>query len=409
MKTSHFSMIDESGSERTKLQESNRKSFTDYHTKNHERILKELGSRLNLSEVAKVVDFNRADFSIKAFREQSYALSNRLREAQSEATWGQLLRAGVQNLFNNNYQAVEVTYDAVVKQAQSNKRQEFYAPAERAGFPKLTERGDKFPETDFKGLDIELINKKYGVIMAVERELVDDDQTGQIVDRASQLGQNARIHEDAIVWGRLSGVSGLSFDGEAIGVSQTYATPYVNGVPGVSGGLHGNGRGVNALGGSGYTAARLSQAVIKSGWILGMKMLDQSGRPMLMKPTTLAVSAQDIFLAQVLLSSQYNPSKSSTASAEDGQTGGIMSINPIKQLTSVVATRFLPDYAALLIDAGKGFCFQRRDPTEMVQENPQSGPAFSQEIFRYKERSRWVADFIDPKFMINLNPSLAST
>lgn len=400
--------IDESGAEKTKLQEDQRKSFKEMHTGNTKAVLKETADRLGLEQIEKVVDFNRPNFSVKEFRERSYALSRRLKEAQSEATFGQLLRAGVLNQFNDIYQAVEVTYDAVVRQSQSNKRQEFYSPLERVGFPKLTERGDKFPETDFRGLDVELINNKYGMIFAVERELLDDDQTGQIVQKAGQMGENARIHEEAVVWGTLAGTAG-SFDGEAIPVSKTYPTAYVNGVPGSSGGLHGSGRGVNALGGSGYTAARISQSVIQSGWILSKKMLDQSGRPMLVMPSILAVSPQDVFFAQTLLESDYNPSKASTAGADDGKVSGNFAINPIKNMVGIVATRFLPDYAALLIDAGKGFVFQRRDPTEVVQENPQSGPAFSQEIFRYKLRTRWAADFIDPKFIINLNPSYSST
>lgn len=396
--------IDESGLEKTKLQESSRKAFKEFHEANRKKILTETGARLNLAEIEKVVDMRNGNFSVKAFREASYALSHRLREAQSELTFGQLLRAGILNVFNDIYQAVEVTYDAVVRQAQSNKRQEFYSPLERVGFPKLTERGDQFPETDFKGLDIEVKNDKYGMIMAVERELLDDDQTGQIVQRAGQMGENARIHEEAIVWGSLAGTAG-SFDGEAIPASVTYPTPYVSGVPGVSGGLHGQGRGVNALGGTGYAAARVSQSTIQLAWILAKKMLDQSGRPMLVMPSILSVSPQDVFFAETLLNSDYNPSKASTASGDDGKVGGNFAINPIKNLVGVVATRFLPDYAALLHDAGKGFVFQRRDATEVVQENPQSGPAFSQEIFRYKERSRWKADFIDPKFIINLNPS----
>jgi len=400
--------IDESGVEKTAMQEKQRKQFLTLHEDNRKAVLAKVASDYNIAEIEKVVDFNRPNFSIKAFREASYALSKRLREAQSESVFGQLLRAGVLNQFNDIYQAVEVTYDAVVRQTSSNKRQEFYSPLERVGFPKLTERGDKFPEQDFKGIDIEMINNKYGMMLAVERELVDDDQTGQIVQKAGQMGENARIQEEAIVWGTIAGTAG-SFDGEAIPVSKTYPTPYVNGVPGVSGGLSGSGKGVNALGGSGYTAGRLSQATIQSAWILAKKMLDQSGRPMLVMPSILAVSPQDVFYAQTLLNSDYNPSMASTATGDIGKTGGNFAINPIKNMVGIVATRFLPDYASLLIDPGKGFAFQRRDATEVVQENPQSGPAFSQEIFRYKLRTRWVADFIDPKFMINLNPGYAST
>lgn len=410
IKERHFRLVDDTGMEKVATQEANRKAFKEFHTKNHNRLLEGLSKayKIPVEDMKKIVDMKRDGFSVKQFREASYALAQRfgLMEAQGETVFGQLLRAGVQNVFNDIYQQVEVTYDAVVRMTQSNKRQEFYAPLERVGFPKTVPKQGEFPETDFKGLDNELVNVKYGMILAIERELLDDDQTGQIVDRAGQMGENARIHEEAIVWGLLSGQTGLSFDGEAIPSSKTFSTPYVNGVPGTSGGLYGSGRGVNALGGTGYSAGRLSQSTIISAWLLAKKMLDQSGRPMQVLPTSLGVSPQDVFFATVLLQSDYNPSVPSSSA---GATGSYFSVNPLKNLSAIVATRFLPDYSALLMQAQKGFAFQRRDPTEVIQENPQSGPGFSQEIFRYKERSRWVADWIDPRFTISLNPSLSPT
>lgn len=396
-------LVDDNGSARTKLQEENRKKFREYHQGHVTKVMEAMGKAYGLKDPKKALAISDDNFSIKEFRKAAYATAMRLREAQSETAFGQLLRAGILNEFNNIYQAVEVTYDAVVRQTQSNKRQEFYAPLERVGFPKLTQAGEPFVATNFKGVDKEIINKKYGMILDIERELVDDDQTGQIIQRAQQMGENARIHEEAYVWQRLSGVAG-TFDGEAIPASVTYPTPYAVGVVGTSGGIHGNGNGVNAT-----ASHRISQSQVQAGWILSKKMLDQSGRPMVVTPKTIAVSPQDIFFAQVLFNSVQSPSKVSSQSAEDGQVGGIMGVNPIQNLVAVIATRFLPDYGCLLIDPAKGFAFQRRDPTEVIQENPQSGPAFSQEVFRYKERSRWEADFIDPKFIINLNLTLATS
>ncbi len=401
-------LIDGSGAKRTKLQEENLKVFSELQAEN-KVVIKETAKQYGLSKPDDVFNLRAARFSISKFREAAYRLiTQRLKEAQTELAFGQLLRAGVLNDFNNIYQAVEVTYPAVVREVASNKRQEFYAPLERVGFPKRVQKGESFPETSFKGLDKEIINSKWGMMLAIERELMDDDQTGQILQRSSQMAENTRIHEEAYVWGRISGQQNLSFDGEAIPYSSTYPVAgggvYQTGVPGTSGGIHGNGNGVNAT-----ANGRISQTQITGGWILAKQMRDQSGRPMVVDPRLVAVSPQDIFFAETLLNSDYNPSKSSTASADDGKVGGSYAINPIKNLVGVVATRFLPDYSALLIDPGKGFVFQRRDPVEVVQENPQSGPAFSQEVFRFKVRTRWEADWVDPKFVINLNQSLSPT
>lgn len=398
-------LIEEGSSNKTKLMESNEKvvkASQDVSLKAIEQTAKQYG----ITDWKKVLDFTRPDFSIKKFREGAYTVAMKTQEAQAELAFGQLLRAGVQNIFNDIYQAVEVTYTAAVREAASNKRQEFYAPLERVGFPKRVEREDSFPETNMKGLDIELINVKSGMMFSFGRELADDDQTGQIVQRAGQLGENARIYEEAYVWTRIANVA-QSLDGEPLPLSSTYATVYADAA---AGGLHGtaaNPRGVNSLPVSG--SARLSQSSMQAGWILAKKMLDQSGRPMVVAPKILAISPQDIFFATILLNSTQNPSMSSTQTADIGKVGGIAGINPIQNLVGVVSSRFIPDYSAIYIDAGKGFVFQRRDPQEVVQENPQSGPAFSQEVFRYKTRARWEADFIDPKFTINLNPSNASS
>lgn len=393
------------GSPKTSLMESNDAEMKHVQTQ-AAKLVEQTAKEYGITKPEEIFDFVRRGFSVAKFREGAYGLHKRMNliEAQSELTFGQLLRAGIQNTFNDIYQAVPVTYTAAVKEVSSNKRQEYYAPLERAGFPKRVERGASFPETDFKGLDIELVNVKYGNMMAVERELVDDDMTGQVVQRAQQMGENARIHEEAYVWSRLMNSTGLALDGEPLPVSATYANPYVAGVVGTSGGIHGNGRGVNAL-----SPGRLSQTQIENAWKLSQAMLDQSGRPMLVNLDLLAISPQDYFFAEVLMGSATNPSATSSASVDKGSVGSVMSSNPIKNLVGIVCSRFIQNYGALMMQSGKGFVMQRRDAQEMVQENPQSGSAFSQEVFRYKNRSRWEADFIDPKFIINMNSSFSAT
>jgi CxxC motif-containing protein (DUF1111 family) len=59
---------------------------------------------------------------------------------------------------------------------------------------------------------------------------------------------------------------------------------------------------------------------------------------------------------------------------------------------------FVPDYAWGVGDPKKGFVFQRRDPLEIVQENPASGDSFKKEVYAYKIRSRWEADWVEPRF-----------
>lgn len=386
-----------------KLQEQNRKAFTEIHDEATKAAVQSVCEQYNIAE--EVLNFRSPKFSINKFREGSYALSKSLKEANSELQFGQLLRAGSQTTFNDIYKAVAITFDQVVRYSASNKRQEFYAPLERAGFPKKVARGALFPETSFKGLDIELINEKFGLMLAIEKELIDDDMTGQIMQRISDLAENARIYENFYVWTKIFSKSGgYNLDGEILPVSETYSTVWADAA---AGGIHGNGNGVNSLPTSG--SARLSQSSIEAGLILAMQMKDQSGRPMLVTLDTLAVSPQDKFAAMKMLESDLNTAQSSTASSDAGKNFGIMTKNVIKGSVSVVADLAIPTYGAALIASGKGFVMQQRDATELIQENPASGAAFSAEIFRHKLRSRWQADWIDPKFAINLNPGYSAS
>jgi hypothetical protein len=49
-------------------------------------------------------------------------------------------------------------------------------------------------------------------------------------------------------------------------------------------------------------------------------------------------------------------------------------------------------------DPKRGFVFQRRDPMEVVQENAQSGDSFRMEVYAFRARERFEADWIEPRF-----------
>ena len=62
--------------------------------------------------------------------------------------------------------------------------------------PEDVEEGGHFDESRTVGLDATLRNKKVGRMLSIPRELVDDDQTGQIRDRSSKLGERMRYKEE---------------------------------------------------------------------------------------------------------------------------------------------------------------------------------------------------------------------
>jgi len=151
------------------------------------------------------IDWFSPSLSFRRLRESVTEQSVRLRESNPESSFGQLLRAGIQTFALNSYQTVPVVYPDLVTEVTSRRFQEFYAPLFRPNLPKLVLRGQKFQENPAAGLDRVLTNFKFGMIESFERELFDDDQTGQIKNRASQMGENFKIMEEIYVIGKIIG------------------------------------------------------------------------------------------------------------------------------------------------------------------------------------------------------------
>lgn len=328
-------------------------------------------------------------FNWKEFRESAYRVSKKkAMEANAEGAFGQLLRAGIQNIANSWYQIVETNHEKICETTTSNKLIELYAPLNRGAVPRRVQKGQKFPETKLAGLDVQIVNEKFGAISGFERELFDDDQTGQIGQRAMDIGENMRILEDAWFFQRFMGTAG-SVGGDVIPASQTY-----------SGGVWSaslTGGGSNRL--AAYAA--FSSGNVQALDILLMNQVDLSGNKMLVNPNTLLVGVNLKFAAAALLNSEWYPSTTGHKAGGNGTDtgiGGVNAKNVLQGLYSLVTSRFLPVKSYALGEAGKGIVMQRREALEVVQENPASGLAFEQDEFRMKSRARWEPDWIDPRF-----------
>lgn len=375
------------------LMESNRAATKAIQENAQERLVESLKESYGIDLAAKdakgvaVFNFTHPRFSWTKAREAAYKVAAKMKEANAEAVFGQLLRAGVSNVANTWYELVETNHEQIGATAVSNKAIELYAPLHRGAIPRRVLRGEKFPETKVQGLDIQIVNEKFGAIVGFERELFDDDQTGQIASRAKDIGENMRILEDAWFFTRFIGAAG-SYAGDVIPASATYSTVWSTAL---------SGGGSNKLGS--YSA--FSSANVQALDLLLMKQLDLLGNKMLVSPNTLLTGTDLKFAARTLLNSEWYPSTSAMGVAGTGASTGVgasYAKNVLDGLYNLVVSRFLPSKAYALGEAGKGIIFQRRDPLEVVQENPASGAAFSQDEFRFRSRARWEPDWIDPRF-----------
>jgi len=336
-----------------------------------------------LNEVAQSIDYLDPSFSFYNLREVADRFAD-LHEANTESAFGFLLRSSIQEFANDVYQDLPVIYPGLVTVIASTRFSEVYGGLYRPVLPKQVDAGEPFQETTFKGFEREIRNYKFGHIEKFERELFDDDQTGQIRTRAANLGEGFRIMEEIYVIKRLFG-SASTEDGVTVPAS-TYNSGTVFS---------------DAIGNKLAAYARLTAASLEAAHIKARKMTDPLGRKFLTIPTTLIVSPDDEFNAWTLVNSPNQAWNSTGAYSH--------MVNPLQGRYTVAASPFVPQYAWMVGDPKRGFVFQRRDPLEIVQENPQSGGGFKMEIYAFRGRERFEADWVEPRFVILGNDGSVSS
>lgn len=325
-----------------------------------------------------------------------------LKEADSGSVFPQVLRAGVQAIVNSMYLTVPTTYEAWTTTVNSDKDTELYAPLHGVSFLREVGKKEQYGESFAAGLDIKLVNRKYGTIFGVEKELLEDDTTGQFAKQASLLGEYCREAMEVIVYAKLAG----TFNG---GVSASYAQMTVpNTETKPSNEVNGYPYSQSFVGGGSNRPASfgvLTQPNIQTGFIALMNQLNLLGLKMSVDPDTIIVSPKYRFDLAVLLNSSFYPSQVSSTS---GTTGQSFAINPIESIAKAVISRFIFNQngvvnansaAWYILDSKKPFFVsQMREAATVEQEAPTSGESFNRDVIRFKCSMRGNADFIDPRY-----------
>jgi len=346
-----------------------RKRQLDFVCSSHEELRESIRKATGIDPQTDI-DWKSPKFSFKRLRDEA---ARELREAGAPSSLGQLFRYGIQQFMFDAYKTVPVVYPDIVQLRPSSNRQEWYAPLYGAEPPTEVAPGAPFDDSRIEGLDVTLVNKKVGRLVTMERELFDDDQTGQIVQRASKTGERVRYKEEQDVMSAIE--------------NATYTT---------------------AIGNRPATFGALSQSTLEAADIALMRMKDPLGNFMLVMPALLLVSTADKFNAAKLLNSTLQPSvpgqAGETAStASSGLTGWTMTINPLQGLYQLAVSRFLTLNKWFLMEPRTSIPFQERDPLEIVQEMPLSGMSFSNDIYRWRVRRRYQVAVIESRYIYRGN------
>lgn len=332
-------------------------------------------------------------FNFGAFRNKV------MREANSASANVQLLRAGVQAMVNNLYPAVKTTYEQWAHVIPSSRDTELYAPLNALTFPGETGEGEKFLESSVIGLDIKLRNRKFGQLLPVSFELIDDDQTGQFAQKVGEMSDYAAQVWEVYAYGKLNSLAaGSVYGGLNVPASETKPS-YESSYP-WSSSLKGGGSTILS---GGYAA--LSVASLQSAFVSLEEQLNLQGLKMNVMPDKFLSGPYYRFAIATILNSNFYPAGAAAA----GSTGGALAVNVLQGIADPVISRFMFDNNGLnanskawyVMDSSKpAFIVQIREAAKVTQENPESGAGFEREIYRWKLSLRGNADFIDPRFFL---------
>lgn len=324
----------------------------------------------------------------------------KFREAEMSQAWVQLLRAGVQNIANNMYQTLETSHEKWVSVVPSSKNTELYAPLQSVSFPNEVAEAGLFPEVSTAGLSIQLQNRKYGSLFAISNEAMEDDQTGQLVQRAQMMGEYLKILTEVLIMGKfLSPSGGVTYLNFQVPVSETSPSiPATESAYPWSTAMTGGGANRPA------SYSLITQASLTAGLQAMMTQKDLLGNYLAVRPSHILHSPKRHYDVALLLNSAYYPSGAAAA----GNTGGAFAINPMKGVVDALQTPWMPRSTGVidgqcetwfLVDASKpAFILQLREGVSVVSEAPNSGEGFNRQIQRYRASVRMNADFIDPRF-----------
>ncbi len=392
------------------LLESNKRITKRFLESRHEKNVKSVLDRygIDVSKLGESME-NDPDFSLKKMHESVY---RKVGEANSSTALGQVLRAGINNIANNWYEMADTVHDQYVQKSASNKAIEPYAPLYRAGIPTRVGKGQPFKEIGkFAGHDVLLENQKFGGMIDVERELIDDDQTGQVVQRARDGGENMALIENDWCAHRFISIASDS-NYPTYGPDSIPVDPNCVDVTGVAGAT--SVWNTALLGGGANRPTTFFGANIQNGiqtaYTALMQQKDGNGIKLAVAPNMVLAGTDLKFPIDTLMNSQtysaVNSIKVAGSTASD--VGVLMAKNVMAGLLTPVYDRFLPTAAFAVGVAGRGLVMQVRDPLEILQENPASGSSFECDVWRFRTRARWQVGWVDSRFWYLCNSGTAS-
>jgi len=311
-----------------------------------------------------------------------------IREAATRPDFPKLMDSGMKTKMFEVYHKVESDYEKVVSFETSNKDKETYPSLSDIAEPTKVLEGEAFREGDVGALqDVDITNFKFGRIVAITREMVDDDQTKKIKNQPAKLGKMHKNYENRTVFSAIVGgtTAASCYDGLAI-----YTTGHLNRAGGAA----------QALNNNIYTGMTLSAGSV----IVAMDMINLwkglDDEVITVNPVAILVTPRLDYTARWLMGNTGLPAYAAgplgAASAHAITTG----TSPMPML-KVITSKWLGKIASaapldwyIWTDV-PGWVFQWRDKLELYKEGNLAQAWFERDVMRWKSRERFGFKCID--------------
>lgn len=246
------------------------------------------------------------------------------------------------------------------------------------GLPEQVREGESYKEGQF-GLDdmVEITNLKYGEIIAVTHEMIEDDQTKRVIQQPNRIGAGHKKFEDKITYSILT-ANATAYDSQAF---------FSLNHPGITGG------GAIAANDNILTAVTLSANAIAQALGIMARWTGASADDILdVTAKNLVVPKNLKYTANILTQSAFLPLAFAAGVLGPGATTG--------QAKNVLADENLGVISSARLDSSSttdwyiwsdfpGLIFQTREPLKLLAESEESGTFFERDVRRWKSRKRF--------------------
>ena len=312
--------------------------------------------------------------------------TGKMRETLAVGAFSALLRLGVQDMISKKFMTVPTVGNLVRQTVASNASIQPYSGTFRAGVPARVGAGDEFPEVNVQGFGQLVENWKFGEIISYQQELLDDDQTGELQKKVSDLGVNMANYEEIAFAATLQDTTvtagGLTF------TPPTYSDP-----DGTTGVYQSSGARTNRP--ASFGAISVNTLKFAKQTLLLMKQPD--GQFVNIMPDSVVYNPVDEQFIDILFKSPTFPAVNQASTAYGAPTGypaqGV--INPIQGMYKPYQCRYLNSNTAtnggawFLTEAGAPHVtWQERSGLQVVQETPNTGQSFSRMLVRWRANKR---------------------